>query len=651
MINLNNLNEPQKQAVISNSKQILTIAGAGSGKTRVLTMRIARLISEGTNPDNILALTFTNKASKEMKERITSLTGIDESMLNVMTFHSFCNKVLRRYISLMFKDFNSNFKILDADDTKKLCKECIDKINEPLEESRRVLDIKMWENYIEKRNRYEFYKEPPYEDKYIEAFTKLFNKRLTEMNSLTFDDLQIKAYKVLKYNDKARYYYQNLLEYVLVDEFQDTDSLQYKILNILIGIHHNLFVVGDDFQSIYGFRNADYTILLNLKKDFPDLEVVKLEQNYRSTPEIIEVANSSIKLNTKQIDKTLFTNNSNGERPQLITLAKYQYESEFITEKIKELHNQGYNYKDIAILYRVNSLSRCFEDEFIKKGIPYVIHNGTSFYLREEIKDIIAFLYLLANEDDNESLKRIINKPARSVGNKTLEILEQINKKDEYDPFDDKPSKVSLYKNIDLLEGSKAYVFTLKDFKRTLESIKRLYFTGKLRLIDTIEAFLNDLNYYAYVSELQSKTLTDNNRFANIEEFKTIIYEYEEKGLFESAKNTKEFIFEFLQELRLDNNDETEEKNAVNLMTIHSSKGLEFKAVFLPALEKNIFPSPLAHLPDEIEEERRLFYVAVTRAKEKLYLSCARERFLNGRVMLSTYSEFISEVYAHLRTN
>lgn len=634
-MDLSVLNEPQKRAVTSNQKQILTIAGAGSGKTRVLTMRIARLIEEGINPKNILALTFTNKASKEMKERIEKMIqNININDLMITTFHSFCNKVLRRYIESYYPNFNKNFKILDDDDTKKLVQNCIERVNETQEFGE--VDTKEWFYFLGVRNGYELSENQDdykFTLKVEEAITEEISSTLEKENSLTFDDLQIKAYKVLRHIEKARTFYQDLFEHILVDEFQDTDPLQFSILKIVMNKHKRIFAVGDDFQSIYSFRGSNFEIIMNFTSTFPDAEMIKLEQNYRSTPEIIDLANNIISTNVKQIKKNLFTKNQNGNKPVLIRNYDYQEESRSIVRKIQELNRQGVKYSQMAILYRINNLSRCFEDELIKNKIPYTIHNGLTFYKREEIKDIIAFLYLIANPKDNASFRRIVNKPRKKIGEVGLNKLEL---------------ESSNYQNSMLLLCSKLgetkeACSLLKKFSNTILSLTSDYLSSKITLIELINNIIWDTGYINYLEEYkQENSEKYYEKLGNLEEFVSIISEYENEML-ESKPNTLDRIFEILQNIMLFTDDSEKEEDAVNLMTIHSSKGLEFDVVFLPAIEENIFPTYRVSTIDELEEERRLFYVGITRAKKKLFLSYSKKRLLNGKYVYSEPSIFINE--------
>lgn len=633
MIDIDLLNEKQKEAVLTESKKIIVIAGAGAGKTKVLTTRIAYLLEKGAKAEEILALTFTNKASKEMKERIEKLTGINSKLINATTFHSFAVKVLRSFIEKLDIGFTKNFKIYDEDDTKKI-------MTKILEDN--FISSKEYRNYLEIRRLLLSGKKVKsfYDPRVIDEFDMIALKN----NSLTFDDLLIYMYKCFQIS-KILEYYQHKFRYILSDEFQDTDPLQYKILKMLQGYYGNLFVVGDDWQNIYSFRGATNDIVFQFLRDFPDYHMVKLEQNYRSTPEIIDMANYVIKKNTKQMDKTLFTKNSSGEVPNYFFINNYKDEAEFITKEIKRLVSNGYEYKDIAILYRNNSLSRNFEDSFIRNNMPYIIYNGTSFYQREEIKDIIAYLRIITDDFDNFALERIINKPRRKIGLKSYEALV----KRAIDIYgNQKYSILNACKSSDIKQENEFYQKVIEIRGKYLKE------HSSLKMSDLINYILVDLNYLDYVRTLKSSDTND--RYKNIDEFKTVVEEYERNGFYETLPNTLDFLNEFLQSISLYTNEtpkgkDGEEKNQIKLMSVHASKGLEFRVVFLPALEETVFPNYRAEDESAIEEERRVFYVGVTRAKEKLFLSSAEERFSFGKVEYHNPSIFIGEARAKMKCN
>ena len=629
MFDLSNLNDKQKDAVLCEKDKIMVMAGAGSGKTKVLTTRIAYLIKEkNIKPENILALTFTNKASNEMKERIEKVTNISKKEIQAMTFHSFCVKVLRKFVRKLNLNYTENFKILAPNDVKKVMSDLLEKND---------IDVKKVNDVLTLRNAVTF-KNKSCSPKEKEVILE-FNKYLIINNAMIFDDLLYYTYILLLKNIEVSIYYQNNLKYVLVDEYQDTDDIQYEILKIITAFHKKLFVVGDDFQAIYSFRDANVKNILKFQKDFPDFELIILNQNYRSTPEILNVANKVIKENKNQIEKDLFTNNLDGENPTFQKFNYYRDEAENIANLIVRLVNDGYQYKDITILYRNNSLSRSFEDELILNKIPYLVHNGTSFYERQEIKDLLSFLYVIADDYDNIAFKEVINKPKRKIGKAIINKLE-----------DDAIKKQSANHYSLLLECKNSDNKELAKFYDDILKIRSCYFkqseddNPSFKLSDVINYIISYMNYASHLTYLGSSSTND--RHANVDELKVILQEYEKGDMLESEPNTNDFIFEVLQNILLfskeDVSDE-EGKDAVNLMTLHASKGLEFKVVFLPALEEGIFPSKHAESEEEIEEERRLFYVGVTRAKEKLYLSSVRERIIFGQRMLEYTSRFVSE--------
>lgn len=619
-MNLDNLNDRQKEAVLTNSSKIMVIAGAGSGKTKVLTTRFAYLIKEkNISPENILALTFTNKASKEMKERIEKVTDINQKEIQAMTFHSFCVKVLRKYINQIESSYNLNFKIASADDTKKYLSDVIEENDYNVKEFQKILNIRN-KNILTNEKTLN-----PIINKIIDEF----NLFLKSNNILIFDDLLIYTYLLFTAKENITKKYQEQLKYIMVDEYQDTDNIQYEIIKML-ACDNNLFIVGDDFQAIYSFRNANIKNIKKFQKDFPNYQLIILNQNYRSTPEILNVANFVIKNNKDQIEKDLFTNNNSGEIPSYEKSNFYCDEAKKIVFKIQELIKKGYEYKDIAILYRINNLSRNFEDELIINKIPYLIYNGTSFYERQEIKDLISFLYLIVDEYDNLSFRRIINKPKRKLGDALINKL-------ELQAINNQGEKYSLLKECKNSENKE-----LKLFYENIYNIKSLYLNNYFKISDIINYIISNMNYASHLTYLGSNDTND--RYANIDEFKVILKEYDENNLIESKPHTIEYIFEVLQNIQLfSKEDLKEEQNAINLMTVHASKGLEFKIVFLPALEEGIFPSKKATLEEEIEEERRLFYVGVTRAKEKLYLSSSKERIMYGSQLIEYPSRFVRE--------
>jgi len=646
MIKLDRLNDKQKEAVLADDNKILLVSAAGSGKTRVLTTKVAYLISEkGVSPSNILALTFTNKAAGEMKERVLNLVGdIDKQDINIMTFHSFGVKALRKFINRYDDNFNQNFIILDANDTKKLFQKVMKEANDYLCDNGIIApsdlpDDKEWEGYLEIRNDYLTRESKDYIDDIEQEYCERFNLFLEKNNSMTFDDLLIRTYLMFKNYPVSLQYYQTLFQYILVDEFQDTDDLQFEILTMLQEKNQRLFAVGDDWQAIYSFRKANPEIMLSFDKTFKDTHKIFMEQNYRSTPEIVELGNAIISYNKCQLKKDVFTENPSGDKPELICVARYQDEARYITYKIQELIRSGYNYSDIAILYRTNSLSRGFEDALLKARIPYRVHNGTGFYSREEIKDMLSFLSLIGNDYDNIAFERIINKPKRKIGAKTIDNLTQSAIENS------ESNHYSLLKEIPNYKGSGKDKFQV--FYDQIIEIRQKYLNKEIKLSGIIKLILEKLDYTSYLDSLQ--TSEDNDRLGNVYEFATILKEYENQMNLESAEYTLEFINEIVQNITLFTTDiydeETGEKNVVTLMTMHASKGLEYPIVFLPALEKGIFPNPRG---DE-EEERRLFYVACTRAEKKIFASYSIERYINGQLNYTTMSPYVNEVLEYFK--
>ncbi len=619
MLDLSTLNEKQKEAVITDNDVIITIAGAGSGKTKTLTTKIAYLVDKGYNPKEILALTFTNKAANEMKDRISKMLKINRNDINAMTFHSFAVKVLRVEIEKLNLGFTRNFKILDEDDSKKIMMKILDKYE---------IDSKLCKDYLAARTAYSYGSNIPEE---MFNVVKDFNAELLKANSLTFDDLQFYLSETFKINSILKKY-QLKYKYILSDEFQDTDELQYSIIKKLIAINKKLFVVLDTAQKIYSFRIIGDDAVKKLMNDFPNYHLIKLEQNYRSTPEILNLANHVIKNNKNEIDKTLFTKNPSGLTPTLFEMEDYKCESERIVSLIKQLKNKGFDYKDMAILYRINSLSRTFEEEFIKNKIPYKIHNGTSFYQREEIKDIISYLRLIADDNDNYAYKRIINKPRRRIGEKTLEKI-------EYDAAKNQGFFYSMF-----LE-SENFEITKPLFEKVMIARGKYFNYSFSSITELVDYICKNLNYNDHVETMNSSSF--NNRYKNIEELKNIITEFEKDNPENFEPTRMDYLNFFLQSVALYSNANTDaegnEVDAVNLMTIHSSKGLEFPIVFLPALEQDIFPIHKAYTEEAIEEERRLYYVGVTRAMKYLFLSNSKKRLLNGLITYNYKSQFVTE--------
>ena len=632
---LEGLNKAQYEAVITTEGPVMVMAGAGAGKTKVLTTRISYIISElGIPQNNILAVTFTNKAAGEMKDRIAKMLDIDTKYMWVSTFHSFCARLLRMEIDAL-PPFNNKFNIADEEDSLKIVKDVMNNLGIDTKEYKpakiRGL-ISKSKNFNEFNIKDDFVKEV-----FLEV-SKAYHEFLANNNILDFDDLIIKTIELFKKNPQILEKYQTKFQYILVDEFQDTNALQYALVFMLAARYHNIFVVGDDFQSIYSFRGAKIENIKKFRKDFLETKLILLEENYRSTNQILNLANTVIKNNPNQIKKTLFTQNPDGDKPFYYHASTSYDEVMFVIDKIKSLVASGDSYNDIAILYRANYISRNFEDTLIKHQIPYIIYGGMSFFSRKEIKDMVAYLRLLINYDDNFSFRRIINEPKRKIGPSLLEKLEACAK----------DNNVSLFNSIDIYDGSGLGVKALKDFKKMIESIYKTL--DNQELPDLIDILLSETGYENYL-----RTTLDEDQFSdkiqNIKELKSVLKEAKE---FYEGETNEATLEKFLSDLalRTDNeNDKFEAKNSVRLSTYHQVKGLEFKDVFMVAMETGIFPSYNSSTEEEIEEERRICYVGITRAKKNLYISSADSRLLFGRDEHMLPSIFIKEMQNELVNN
>ena len=621
MLDLTKLNNNQNQAVKTTEGPLMVMAGAGSGKTRVLTYRIAYLIDElGVSPDAILAVTFTNKAAREMKERIEKLLDTDCKNMWISTFHSFGARFLRKEINAL-KDYNRLFNIIDDQDQERIVKRII-KDNDFDVSHKIVLSyisgIKSNEPMVIKNDN---------TLEQLERIYDIYQKELKKDNILDFDDLLYLTYKILANDDYLREEYQKKFDYILVDEFQDTNKIQFQLINLLTNDKQNIFVVGDINQSIYSFRGARIENINKFRAHYKDkLQLIKLEDNYRSTKEILDVANAVIKANNSFVDMNLKTDKSTGLKPKIVETDSNYGEVIFVINEIKKLLNEGYEYKDFAVLYRINSLSLNFETEFIKQNIPFIIYGGLSYFERREVKDIIAYLRLLINKDDDFSLKRIINVPKRKIGDK---VLEKLNEKSNQ-------KNLSLYNAIDDDFGS-----NVLSFKKIIDELSLE--VNKVNLITLIEDILNKTGY---LDEL--KRQEEDDRIDNVMELKTIMKDLMEEN---EGKDNKTILEEFLLDLslRTDVDNIKENDNVVKLMSFHQAKGLEYKVVFMVAMEQGIFPSYHAISENrELEEERRICYVGITRAKERLYLSLARYRRLYGQDYTAVKSMFLGEIPSNL---
>ncbi len=628
---LEGLNNKQLEAVTATEGPCLVIAGAGSGKTKVLTHKIAYLIQEkNVKPWSILAITFTNKAAREMKERIEKLVGDAINDMWVGTFHSICVRILRRCIDKI--GYDSSFVIFDTSDQKTLIKQCIKEINldDKMFTDKSVLsEISNAKNEMLEPDTYAIRANGDFRKERIAEVYKLYQARLKANNAVDFDDIINLTIEVLMENSETLEYYSNKFRYVLVDEYQDTNKAQFTLVTLLASKYGNITVVGDNDQGIYSFRGADIANILNFEKDFPGTKIVKLEQNYRCTGNILNAANAVIKNNETKYDKKLWTENEVGAKPT-VYVGKDEYdEASYIVSQINSLKREEYyHYSDFTVLYRMNTQSRAIEDILRREDIPYKIVGGLKFYERKEIKDIIAYLRLVYNHTDNLSLIRVINEPKRGIGKNSLEQIEEIGNKNGISMFEviKRANEFGLNR---VFANSKEFVETIEEFSVNKE---------KMTISELVKNILNKTGYKKAL-ELEN-TIEAENRIENLEEFLTVTMEFEE----EYADNS---LAEFLESITLSSDiDEMEEsEESVTLMTLHSAKGLEFPAVFLVGMEEGIFPSYRSiGEPKELEEERRLCYVGITRAKNYLYLTCAKQRTMFGSTSCNPVSRFLKEI-------
>ena len=615
-MNLDNLNKQQKEAVTHIDGPMLVLAGAGSGKTKVLTSRIAYLIENGVNPRNILAITFTNKAAKEMKDRVVNLIGSSANYIQISTFHSLGLKMIKENYSVL--GYDKNFTILDSDDTLTVVKKIIKEMNlNPQFYNAKAIRNKISSAKNELMSVSEF-SHVEFDKDIVRIFEK-YNSILKTNNSVDFDDLLVLPIQLLN-NSEVLDRYQELYKYILIDEYQDTNEAQYKFTKKLANKYKNIFVVGDNDQAIYAFRGANFKNILNFEKDYPNCKTILLEENYRSTKMILNAANSVIKNNKERKDKNLWSNNPEGNKIKYIQADSDKEEGSYISSKIKELNNNGVNYEDIAILYRTNAQSRLIEEEMLKNNIPYRVIGSFYFYNRKEIKDLLCYLRLINNPHDDISLTRVINVPKRGIGTKTMENLDA--KSNELG--------ISLF---DAISDGKELVFKNLILKMQEEC-------ENLSLTEMVDLVLNESGMKQEL--VNEKTLESEIRLENLEEFKSITKNYEEEfGVIS--------LSDFLNEISLvsDMSEHQESKNKVSLMTVHAVKGLEFDYVFVTGMEEGIFPHYNAindGSRSAIEEERRLCYVAITRAKKDLWLLNAKRRMLFGNTQTNLPSRFMDEI-------
>ena len=622
-MNLKELNDKQREAVLYNDGPLLIIAGAGAGKTKTLTTKIAYLIDElEVSPYSILAITFTNKAAKEMKDRVYMQVGDIARKMTVSTFHSFGLRLLRDNSDVL--GYDRNFVIMDSDDSLTVVKKIIKdmgydpKIYNPKAIRNKISSCK---NEMTSPTMYEKYAVSEYEKVVCEVYRR-YEEKLFKNNSVDFDDLLLLPIKLFKNHPEILERYQDYYKYILVDEYQDTNEAQYILTKMLSSKNRNLTCVGDDSQSIYSFRGANYKNILNFEKDYKDAKTILLEQNYRSTSIILDAANDVIKNNKQRKDKKLWTARGEGEKIKYYRSYNERDEAQYVIRKIKELLNRGTEYKDIAVLYRTNAQSRVVEEEMLKENLPYRVVGSFYFYSRREIKDLIAYLRLLHNSKDNVSLLRVINVPKRGIGLKTIENLTA--KADQ--------ENTSIYEAI--TSGKELA------FKEMIEKLKEI--ASDLTLTELIDKVLETTGMK---EELESeKTLEAEVRLENLEEFKSITKSFEER---EGLISLEDFLLEI--SLISDVEDYKDDPNRINLMTIHSVKGLEFDHVFVIGMEEGLFPHINSLMEaSELEEERRLMYVAITRAKDDLHLVNARRRTLFGNEQINPVSRFIGEINSNL---
>ena len=632
---LKGLNDKQYEAVVNTEGPCLVIAGAGSGKTKVLTHKIAYLIGEKqVKPWNILAITFTNKAANEMKERIGNLVGDVAADIWMGTFHSICVRILRRFIDRI--GFDSSFIIFDTSDQRTLVKACIKSIglDDKMFTDRSVLsEISNAKNEMLEPDQYTVRANGDFRKEKIALVYEMYQKRLKENNAIDFDDIINYTIKILMENSDILEYYSDKFHYVLVDEYQDTNKAQFTLVTMLASKNGNITVVGDNDQGIYSFRGADISNILNFERDFPGTKIIKLEQNYRCTGNILKAANAVIKNNEVTYKKELWTENEVGNLPAVYS-AKNEYdEGTYIAQQIEHLRREEYyKYSDFAILYRMNTQSRAIEEILRRESIPYKIIGGLKFYERKEIKDIISYLRLIQNPSDNLSLKRIINEPKRGIGKTSLDKIEELSIN----------SGVPMYEIIKNAEqyGLNRVFLNSREFVNAIEELRAK--KDDIKISDLIKETLKKSGYTQALEN--ENTIEAENRIENLDEFLTVAIEFED----ESADNK---LSDFLEGITLssdiDNMEEAEE--TVTLMTLHSAKGLEFPVVFLVGMEEGIFPGYKSiGEPKELEEERRLCYVGITRAKEHLFLTCSKQRTIFGSTSCNQVSRFLREIPSDL---
>lgn len=633
---LKGLNKEQSEAVLHVNGPLLILAGAGSGKTRVLTHRIARLIyEENVHPASILAITFTNKAAREMKDRVEKLVGVMSESIWISTFHSTCIRILRRDIDKV--GFDRSFVIFDTADQQTVIKDCLKELNlndknfppkSMLEAIGRAKDELIEPGTYTKMHAADFRMSK------VAQIYELYQKKLRQNNALDFDDIIMMTIKLFLDNPPVLEFYHRKFRYVLVDEYQDTNTAQYSLISLFAQDSRNLCVVGDDDQSIYGWRGANIRNILDFEKEFRDCKVIKLEQNYRSTQTILDAANHVIKNNTGRKDKKLWTENDQGNKIQCYQADNEHDEAMFITNEIRKItRDEEKSYKDFAILYRINAQSRVLEEMLMREGIPYRIVGGQKFYDRKEIKDIIAYLRLIQNPVDNISLKRIINVPKRGIGNATVDAAEELANQRSCSIF----AIVSSAAEIPALQRAAAKLEVFSSMIAKFRALKE-----HMKLSELIEEVIKSTGILKELEE--EKTVESESRIENIKEFISVALEFEAQS---EAQGLEDFMSHVSLVSDIDNVKEGSDN--IILMTLHSAKGLEFPVVFMVGMEEGVFPGYRSMSDEnELEEERRLCYVGITRAREQLYMTNTFYRTLFGNTTYNRASRFLQEIPDHL---
>lgn len=634
MIQLDTLNDMQKEAVLSTEGPLLILAGAGSGKTRVITNRIAYMIEDGINPYHILAITFTNKAAAEMRSRVDNIVGFGSESVWVSTFHSLCVRILRREIEML--DYDTHFTIYDADDQKSVMKQVVKRMNldNKMYPERTLLNeiSKAKEQFIS-ASAYAKEAGTDFRRQQIAKVYEEYQRQLKSSNALDFDDLLFKTVELFQFYPDVLERYQERFQYLMVDEYQDTNHIQFLLIRQLAQKYKNLCVVGDDDQSIYRFRGANIYNILNFEEEYPDTKVIRLEQNYRSTGNILKAANGVIHNNKGRKDKALWTGQGEGEKVVFHQYDSDYQEAEQTVWNIRKLLEDGISYGDVAVLYRTNAQSRMFEERLILANVPYKLVGGVNFYARKEIKDLICYLKVIENGLDDLCVQRIINVPKRGIGAASIEKAALFAYQNQMPLLD------ALF-HVEEIPSLARAATKIKGFTRLVEELRKELASGEpLTLL-----FQSILDTTGYLEELELEgTPEAEARIENIEELKNKIAQYEDSAEEPSLSGLLEEIA-----LVADIDSISEDDDKVVLMTLHSAKGLEFPCVFMVGLEEGVFPSGMVmyseNVEEEIEEERRLCYVGITRAKKRLFLSAARQRMTRGNLQMNAISRFVSEI-------